>query len=187
MIFVNSMSDLFHEKVPFNFIYDVYSIMSMCEKHTFQILTKRPERALRFYAWVKEQGFQSIENLKNVWLGVSCENQETADERIPILLQIPAAVRWVSAEPLLEKIQLAGRGYLRNLDWIVIGVESGRKRRHTKIEDVGNLIFQCKEMQHVYPGLKIFVKQIEINNKVVKDINEFPSHLQVRQYPKEAK
>jgi protein gp37 len=127
-IFVNSMSDLFHEKVPLEFIAQVFAVMYIAEQHTFQILTKRPERMLsvltnkdfselvnqqanifynKYVRELSEAIFFDEETkppLKNVWLGVSCENQETADERTPILLQIPAAIRWVSAEPLLGEI-----------------------------------------------------------------------------------
>src|SRR5690348_8891062 len=98
-IFVNSMSDLFHEDVPREFIKAVRGTMFDCEKHVFQILTKRPER-------MKEFVLSCCQFTCNVWLGVSVEDQKTADERIPILLQTPAAVRWISYEPALGPIQL---------------------------------------------------------------------------------
>ncbi|MBU2773369.1 phage Gp37/Gp68 family protein [Acidithiobacillus ferrooxidans] len=126
MIFLNSMSDLFHEDVPDAFIDRVFAVMALAKRHTFQVLTKRPERMLRWF----DLGFDNREHavgqamreiaaarggddaglpewpLPNVWLGVSVEDQTTADERIPLLLQTPAAVRWVSAEPLLNFIDL---------------------------------------------------------------------------------
>jgi protein gp37 len=102
-VFVNSMSDLFHEDVPHEFIRDVFSVMIRCEWHTFQVLTKRPKRmqeiVQRWYP--KNRAYPP-----NVWLGVSVEDQKTADERIPLLLQTPAAVRFVSAEPLIGPIDL---------------------------------------------------------------------------------
>jgi len=101
-IFVNSMSDLFHEKVPFAFIDSVYEVMGFSTQHIFQILTKRPERALEYYNWTNI--FKAWSKWEHIWLGVSVENQQTADERIPLLLQAPAAVRFLSAEPLLGKI-----------------------------------------------------------------------------------
>lgn len=123
-IFVNSMSDLFHENVPTDFIDQVFAIMACAKQHTFQILTKRPER-MRYYAKrvAESQPHDEVNMavfdaancldgsfatwpLPNVWLGVSVEDQETADERIPLLLQTPAAVRWISAEPLLEAVDL---------------------------------------------------------------------------------
>ena len=127
-IFVNSMSDLFHETVPDWIIDRVFAVMALAEEHTFQVLTKRPERMLNYFStpwrdlrfrWAGALpiNFLCDENhdlvnfgddwpLPNVWLGVSVENQATADQRIPLLLQTPAAVRWISAEPLLGSIQL---------------------------------------------------------------------------------
>lgn len=124
MIFVNSMSDLFHPDAPFEFIAAAFGIMAACPQHTFQILTKRPEKALEWFEWVRNQGhamdipFIISKNmpvdigiddwpLPNVWLGVSVENQQTADERIPLLLKCPAAIRFVSAEPLLGPIDFS--------------------------------------------------------------------------------
>ncbi|HEC61881.1 MAG TPA: DUF5131 family protein [bacterium] len=105
-IFVDSMSDLFHPDVPFKFIAKVWNTMFDCgsgdyckQQHIFQILTKRPERALEFAKWMKAN--HRAMDYRNVWLGVSVEDQATANERIPILLQTPAAVWWVSMEPLL--------------------------------------------------------------------------------------
>ncbi|WP_088186360.1 phage Gp37/Gp68 family protein [Desulfosporosinus sp. FKA] len=110
-IFVNSMSDLFHEDVPFEFIAKVYDIIKQCPQHTFQILTKRVDRALGFYRWdVEKTGHcpDSYAWLRNVWFIATTENQETANERIPKLLKIPAYTRGISAEPLLTSINLTG-------------------------------------------------------------------------------
>lgn len=127
MVFVNSMSDLFHEDVPDAFIDQVFAVMALAPQHTFQILTKRPERmlayinglsryskghrweyALRsFRVFVNGDVIKSVDlALPNVWLGVSVENQHFADERIPLLIQTPAAVRFISAEPLLGSVDL---------------------------------------------------------------------------------
>jgi protein gp37 len=114
-IFVNSLSDLFHPDVPADFIAWVFYKMAISVQHTFQILTKRPERALEILSdiprfaqetnldcvWLRNGGEWP---LSNVWLGVSVEDQKTADERIPPLLQTPAAVRWVSYEPALGPV-----------------------------------------------------------------------------------
>jgi len=99
-IFVNSMSDLFHPDVPIQFLEDVMTTMELAHHHTFQVLTKRPTEML--------DKLQRIATPvpPNVWLGVSIEDQVTADTRIPLLLQAPAAVRWVSAEPLLGPVDL---------------------------------------------------------------------------------
>jgi protein gp37 len=108
-IFVNSMSDLFHEEVPFQFIHEVFATIRQTPQHVYQILTKRPERMREFIAgYLRPREAMGWANgfYSHVWLGVSIENQATADERIPILLQTPAAVRWVSVEPLLGPVDL---------------------------------------------------------------------------------
>lgn len=137
-VFVNSMSDLFHEGLSFEDIASVFAIMAACPQHDFQVLTKRAARLPQFFAWLEDErvggaltrgrkmaravhgamggrapGGAIVENtanttwpLPNVWLGVSVEDQATADERIPLLLDTPAAVRFVSAEPLLGPVNL---------------------------------------------------------------------------------
>ena len=117
-IFVNSMSDLFHEQVPDKFIVDVFSVMAEASWHTFQILTKRPQRMMQFMdnctiandVWLQtSRGVDENPSpwpLPNIWLGVSVEDQHAADERIPLLLQTPAAVRFLSCEPLLGPVDL---------------------------------------------------------------------------------
>ena len=128
-IFVNSMSDLFHESVPDEFIDRIFAVMALAPRHSFQILTKRPHRMLDYLkpttqlrcmvlgrAWemlgrlpkYKHSGImERLFPLSNVHLGVSCEDQATADERIPLLLKTPAAVRFISAEPLLGSLDLS--------------------------------------------------------------------------------
>lgn len=152
MIFVNSMSDLFHEAVDTHAIAKIFAVMTTAKRHTFQVLTKRPDRMQQFlqsdYTISQIQYYidfylensahlRSIWPLKNVWLGVSVENQKTVDERIPLLLQTPAAVHWISAEPLLSQINI--EPYLGiededghdfpGLNWVVAGGESGPNAR----------------------------------------------------------
>lgn len=117
-IFVNSMSDLFCESVPDDFIAQVFAVMALAKQHTFQILTKRPERALYLLGagcmggfepavedwFVHLGGKELIWPLPNVWLGVSAEDQKTLNERIPLLLSTPAAFRWVSIEPMIGPV-----------------------------------------------------------------------------------
>jgi protein gp37 len=205
-IFVNSMSDLFHEKVTEDFILRVFNVMRKCNQHIFQILTKRPERALEILSRIQfdnnsglyfekkglnRQGYPMCFTpvMKNIHLGVSVENQQTADERIPILLKTPAAVKWLSIEPLLEDIDIQPEWlgnyescngfHPKQMDWVVVGCESGKNRRECKIEWIENIVDQC----YGY-GIPVFVKQLQINGKVVRDINEFPKHLQIQEYPK---
>jgi len=162
-IFVNSMSDLFHPDVPFEFIWEIYHIMmSKAPWHTYIVLTKRPERAKEFFDWWfsfpphKPSGIIPIGEYKNIWLGVSVEDQKTADERIPLLLQTPAAVRFISAEPLLGKIELTdmqNRNYLHRatgrfnrekLNWVICGGESGKNARPMHPGWVRSLRDECK-------------------------------------------
>lgn len=185
-IFVCSMSDLFHEAVSFEFIDKVAMTIALAPQHTYQILTKRPERALAcHHRWLNKSDTNNLFQ-KNVWLGVSVENQKAADERIPILLQIPAAVRFVSFEPLLKPLDVSQ--YLQmvhrldkrdKVDWAIIGAESGPKRRECKLEWVRDLVEQCKAA-----NVKIFVKQLSINGKVEHDIKKFPEWARIRQMPK---
>ncbi len=163
-IFVNSMSDLFHENVPFKYMARVFSIMRRSPQHQFQVLTKRPERMLEFMEWYQQtldSDFAGRFKLPfpNVWLGVSVENQKAADERIPLLLRTPAAVRFLSCEPLLGRVDLSpyltqvdtvtdddGRDYTVNIprvDWVIAGGESGPKARPMHPEWVWSLRDQC--------------------------------------------
>ena len=118
MIFVNSMSDLFHEDVPFEFVREVWKTMAQTPQHTYQILTKRPERLQRFIRLFPKP-------LTNVWLGVSVESDKYKN-RIEILSTIPAAIRFVSFEPLLGNIEYPD---LRKIDWAIVGGESGPNAR----------------------------------------------------------
>lgn len=183
MIFVNSMSDLFHEKVPFSFIDSVYEVMGYSTQHIFQILTKRPARALEYYRWTNI--FKAWSDWNHIWLGVSVEDQKNADERIPLLLQTPAKVRWLSIEPLIGPICLPSSYLdkpryfeLGTIDWVVIGCESGPKRRECKLSWIESLVDHCKANK-----VPVFVKQLQIDGKVLKNIEDFPTHLKIREYP----
>lgn len=216
-IFVNSVSDLFHESVPDKWIDRIFAVMALCPQHTFQVLTKRPERMLKYFTekhrnpqeWPDENYdvqtcirlsigglipgkvlangrpdiLRAMKNgdfnrygdadariygkwpLSNVWLGVSVENQAAADERIPLLLQTPAAARFISAEPLLGSLDVAwalsnnrldiGAGFLlrgrfapgmetlRPLDWAICGGESGPCARPIHPDWARSLRDQC--------------------------------------------
>lgn len=202
-IFVNSMSDLFHDNVPFDYVDRVMAVMALAERHTFQILTKRPARMLEYFRRLAavatdhrnkkgaptfdERGVLNFRHmyrhfghakplpdvwpLPNVWLGVSVENQDAADERIPLLLQVPACVRWLSCEPLLGPISFRWTPYahqasgqtpgdyldqhgrvnhleaLRKLNWVVVGGESGRAARPMHPEWARAIRSQCEEAE----------------------------------------
>ena len=198
-IFVVSMGDLFHEDVPDEYIAAVFGVMAACPQHTFQVLTKRPERALEWFRaidadpippihdafgkLVECKGCDAIEDcddcgicqelldaewpLPNVWIGVTAEYQDRADERIPTLLQIPAAVRFVSVEPMLGAVYLrqihtdtteidsltGDHGVIRplrgrsdkRLDWVICGGETGPGARPMHPDWASGLRDQCIE------------------------------------------
>lgn len=150
-IFVNSMSDLFHEDVPFHFINRVFITMFGCEQHTFQILTKRPGRAIEFFKWViAKNDLRDYRPAANIWIGVSVEDQQTANERIPLLLEIPAAVRFLSCEPLLGEInfsitwRLLPDNQFNKIDWVIVGGESGPHARPMHPDWVRSIRDHCK-------------------------------------------
>jgi protein gp37 len=122
VIFVNSMSDLFHEKIPLSFIQDTFEVMRKAHWHTFQILTKRSER-LKMLAPL-------IEWPENVWMGVSVESQRYV-YRIDHLRAVPSAVRFLSVEPLINKVDKMN---LKAIDWVIVGGESGPKARKLEQE-----------------------------------------------------
>lgn len=131
LIFVNSMSDLFHESVPFDFIKATFEIMNQCPQHTFQVLTKRPNRAAHYAP--------SLYWSENIWFGTSIENQKTT-HRIQYLRRIPAHVRFLSIEPLLGRIN---RLSLRGIDWVIVGGESGPKSRPMNASWVRTIRDRC--------------------------------------------
>lgn len=212
MYFVNSMSDLFHDNVPFEVVRKAFGVMASCEGHIFQILTKRPQRALDFFNWMKEND-PDMQNdpaheaydlcveygietgcgsafetgnwpLENVWIGVSVENQATADERIPLLLQLKeqghASLIFLSMEPLIEPVDLhypktiwpngpemccSGREcgchglpsepyLMHGVDWVIVGGESGAKARPMHPLWASSLRNQCEAA-----GVPFFFKQ----------------------------
>lgn len=170
-VFVNSMSDLFHESVPDAWIDRIFGIIARTPWHTYQILTKRPERMHRYMTdpdtprrimettGSPEDGYKVpmgswVWPLRQVWLGTSVENQPTADERIPLLLKTPAAVRFLSCEPLLGELRLhkwlgasgprLKEGYYYDcIHWVIAGGESGPKARPMHPDWVRSLRDQC--------------------------------------------
>ena len=182
LVFVNSMSDLFHAQVPAEFIALVFATMLRASEHTFKILTKRPRRMRDLLAreafktqvadhYQRQAHIQRMQDdelwpPRNVWLGVSIENQEWADRRIPLLREAPAAVRFLSCEPLLGPINLAphldvdgsARGdhtpVTPKIDWVIVGGESGAEARRMLPEWARKLRDQC-----VAAGVPYFLKQ----------------------------
>lgn len=221
--FVNSMSDLFHEDVPDEFVDMVFAVMHLANWHTYQVLTKRPTRML-WYVTTHGRGtrvMKAARELANgrgatlmnkagvmcwpvncVWLGVSCEDQARADERIPLLLQTPAAVRFLSCEPLLGPVDDAfpdsERGTtLEGINWVICGGESGPHARPCNVAWIRSIVQQCKAA-----GVACFVKQLgsdpisildlpvvrpdgdRLRDKKGGDMTEWPDDLRVREVPK---
>jgi len=141
--FVNSMSDLFHEDVPFEYIDKVFSTIRNTPRHIYQILTKRAE--------VMANYFDKNNCPKNAWLGVSVENIKHGKPRIDFLRKIPAKIKFISAEPLLEDL---GELDFTNIDWVIVGGESGNKARPMKKEWVVKIKEQCKNQ-----NIAFFFKQ----------------------------
>lgn len=191
MYFVNSMSDLFHKAVPDDFIDQVFAVMASCPQHIFQVLTKRADRMAEYMCTgnrlerIYDQWYSVNDKtpcaaawpLPNVWMGVSVENQEQADLRIPELLKVPAAVRFLSCEPLLGPLDLWGANY-RNpsggftgavtswgngVSWVITGAESGHGARPMQLDWVRDLRDQCQGA-----GVPFFFKQQIVDGKKVE-------------------
>jgi len=173
-VFVCSMGDLFHEAIPLDYVADVFDRMARCPVHTFILLTKRPEQMnaklqqLLDWSWSDvtwtgrtPEFARSPYPLPNLWLGVTAENQRRADERIPLLLQCPAAVRFVSIEPMLGPVDLSywqdydvSIGERPALDWIIVGGETGPGARPMRPWWVQSVRDQC-----VSAGVPFFFKK----------------------------
>ncbi|MBX9907452.1 MAG: phage Gp37/Gp68 family protein [Beijerinckiaceae bacterium] len=214
--FVNSMSDLFHEDALDAWIDRVFAVMALTPQHTYQVLTKRSDRMRAYvgnlpnrddfvghaaaHLWggenpdaIYDQARRAVMMpLPNVWLGVSAEDQRRADERIPDLLATPAAIRFVSAEPLLGPIDFmrirrpsplgsmsalpCEPGQSATLDWIIVGGESGPGARHMEDAWAESIVQQCAAA-----GTAAFVKQM--GGPVKARMRPIPAHLMVRQFP----
>lgn len=223
-VFVNSMSDLFHEEVPDRFLMECFRKMTCpavsglhrgAERHTFQILTKRSGRMRDFALAMRQTGWIPQDNstgvtwpAKNIWLGASVENQQAADERIPILRETPAAVRFLSVEPLLEKLNLIDhlsdcpyRAHTSSkIDWVIVGGESGPSARPCNIDWIHSIVRQCKAAgvacfvkqlgsrpawNHIVPGCSVreALEPLNLRDRKGADMGEWPEDLRIREYP----
>jgi protein gp37 len=188
-------TDLFHVAVPHGFIDRALDVMSACPQHRFLVLTKRAERIESgLYEVTRDTPCRELgggDYLPNVALGATAENQEQADARIPALLDMPAAMRFVSCEPLLGPLRLdhiVGRRAL--IGWVIVGCESGPGRRPTRLEWVRDVVRQCRQAR-----VPCFVKQIELSDGYVQMMvetyggrvshapSEWPADVRVRQLP----
>lgn len=182
-VFVCSGADLFHPSVAFADIAEIFAVMGWVERHTFQVLTKRPDLA---FAFLKRYGRIH----PNVWIGVSVEDQQRADERLPVLAQCPAALRFASFEPLIGPVDLDAvpheRGW-RGLDWAIIGGESGPGARPFDLA-------WCRKLLEQLEDVPTFVKQLgrdpfedlqrlRLSNRKGNIPTEWPEDLRVQEFP----
>ena len=233
-------SDLFHKNVPDDFLDQAFAVMALCPQHTFIVLTKRWERMAEYLsekdldqrwlleslsefvgrgqpwagqgrtAWMKDRAH--VWPLPNVWLGVSVSTQAELDAAMPYVLQIPAAMRVLSLEPLLGPVDLdpgnhhtdcvftrdeearqqgrcncdggcdndePGERWLENLDWVIVGCESGPNRRPCEWTWVRDIVEQCRAA-----SVPVFVKQVaKASGPVLKDPAAWPESIRVRELP----
>jgi protein gp37 len=172
MIFVNSMSDLFHEDVPDDYILRVAEVMSLANWHVFQVLTKRSKRMKEML----ETSLNPYAQRRHIWWGVSVENKKHGLPRIDHLRSAPAAIRFLSVEPLIEDL---GKINIDGISWVIVGGESGPKARPIKQEWVMSVRDQCRAAQ-----VPFFFKQWGGKNKkkagrmlAGKTYNEFPNFM----------
>jgi protein gp37 len=142
VVFVNSMSDLFHPEVPFEFIEKVFKVMNDTPQHTYQVLTKRADRLYELHL--------RLNWTNNIWMGVSVENEKVVD-RIDFLRETNAVVKFLSCEPLIGPLRNLN---LDNINWVIVGGESGRKARPMKEAWVWDIRQQCQDA-----GVAFFFKQ----------------------------
>lgn len=206
-VFVCSMSDLFHRDVPDDYIDRVFAVTALCPQHVFQVLTKRPERMADYLScngWKIGKGGPLRDRIEmeakriwpgwrdtldyvhgpwplpNLWVGTSCEDQATADERIPHLVHCQAAMRFLSLEPLLGPIDVGFEhcGPDKNIHWVIVGGESGPHARPMNLDWVRSIRDQCR-----VAGVPVFVKQICDKNGRKLPMVEWPDDLRIRQFP----
>jgi len=134
VFFVNSMSDLFHQDMPKDYLNQIFEVIKATPQHTYQILTKRADKMFEY--------FKDKQIPKNIWLGVTVENKKEGLPRIDYLRQLDASVLFLSVEPLLEDL---GKINLSNIDWVIVGGESGNKARPMEKEWVINIKKQCEK------------------------------------------
>jgi protein gp37 len=164
-IFVNSMSDLFHEKMPVDVLEELFSVMNSLPQHQFQILTKRARRLASLAPVLRWS--------ENIWMGVSIENQDH-EGRADYLRQVPAKIRFISAEPLIGPLQLD----LTGIHWVIVGGESQRGCRSFNPDWARSLLAQCRSQ-----GVAYFLKQLGGYPSKRDRLEQFPTDLRIREYP----
>ncbi len=149
------MSDLFHEKMREDWLDRVFDVMIRANWHQYQVLTKRADRMREYMQKYADSTGQIFPGLEHIWLGVSTENQETADKRIPDLIETPASIRFLSVEPMVGPVDLAPYLPSRKVHWVIVGAESGPGARPME-EDWARIIRDQCQMFDV----RYFLKQL---------------------------
>jgi protein gp37 len=183
VVFVGDRGDLFHAAVPDRFIAEVFTAAYLSQ-HTFLMLTKRPQRMCEY---VTARTASDDDAIRNIWLGTTVEDQQRHDERVPILRETPAALRFLSVEPLLGPVKLD----LRGVGWVIVGGESGPGARPCHREWVTSIVRQCKDA-----AVPVWVKQLGANQRYDfgashpfprqrsgSDMAEWPIDLRIRERP----
>lgn len=201
-VFSASLADWLDDEVPIEWLADFLSLIYNTQNLDWLLLTKRPENFRERVAacidctpnvrrmWLKDW-LDGGTMPPNVWIGTTVEDQTRTDERIPVLLSIPARVRFLSCEPLLEAVNLdlghigkPGSVYSRKddltsgLDWVIAGCESGPRRRPMVESWARSLATQCQTA-----GVAFFMKQMVISGELTENLTDFPEALQIRQFP----
>lgn len=178
-------NDLFHEAVPDEFIKRAWDAFEANPRHTFIIITKRPQRAAEW-----GQGY-SIQPLPNVWFVGTCENQKRLEERAPWIFRFPTKTRGLIIEPMLGAAPSAAGVDLEDYvsrhvafervrpDWVIVGCETGGNRRSCDIKHVRSVVDQCQNA-----GVPVWVKAVEVDGKEVHKLSELPGDLRVREMPR---
>ncbi len=176
-IFVCDMGDLFCNAVNSEKIQAVIETVKLCPQHIFQFLTQNPAR------------YSEFEWPDNCWLGTTVRTQEEAHKRIPLLLKVKAKIKFLSIEPCLEEIYLPGPlllhgfGFAHNqeperIDWIIVGCATDSRAKNCKLKWIKDIVRHCG-----LADISVWVKQVVLNGKVIKNIDLFPKNLQIRQFP----
>jgi protein gp37 len=170
-IFVCSMGDLFHDAVPRGWIKSVSGIAVDCPQHTFLWLTKRGARMAEYT--------RDDPPPPNVWCGISASTQSEWDDACYQLAHVKAAVKWISLEPMIERVTPGASMTAAGVNWVVVGCESGPHRRPCDIEDIRHAVSRCQQER-----VPVYVKQIQVAGKVSDCMTCFPDGLRVREWPR---
>lgn len=190
-VFCSSLADVFDNDVPIGWRADLFQLIYDTPHLDWQILTKRIGNAAEMIEQAIRLGGGLMKDpwpWKNVWIGATVVNQEEADRDLPKLMQVPAHIRFLSCEPLLGPVSLAGfitgpsdweQGYPRSVDWVIVGGESGPRARPMQKDWASQLQFQCR-----IHNVPFFMKQwSQASSRTFKDFETFPLSLQVREFP----